>query len=445
MLGSRASANHGAIGYYTPLAFAGSVVYAVPFLLMTPIIFSRRMYDLICSRFFVSAAYGVALIGSAMALSFDYEGINAARAGSLLVACAYAIVGPSLCRAFLSSCKMRLIMAFCLAFGLSIIFIFLNFFIEKIINISIIPIYNIIICFFAIRITNTKNILLICNQIDIKRLILDCLYAICCGTVIRCLFNLLIGSALNRSSFFLSDILCIMVGIAIGIFVILFIRKGEIASSVSYLLFGMMALVVGVSLEDSSNEAHLVGSILFSLTTIVSMHSLLSRISLVHRDMAITFLPILTICQFWFISGFLSVPTLEFIMNISIMDSKATEHLCGIAIFVCASIVTVDLVLRYIKRNIKKEKNKYIENIYNNLFILVAKKWSLTSRETEILSELFRGRTAKGISGRLSISINTVRSHIKHVYTKTGVHSQQELIDLIDALSDDEAEHLGKS
>lgn len=41
------------------------------------------------------------------------------------------------------------------------------------------------------------------------------------------------------------------------------------------------------------------------------------------------------------------------------------------------------------------------------------------------------GRSASYISDALGISFNTVRTHIRHVYEKMGVHSKQELIDLV--------------
>lgn len=34
---------------------------------------------------------------------------------------------------------------------------------------------------------------------------------------------------------------------------------------------------------------------------------------------------------------------------------------------------------------------------------------------------------------RLCLSRNTVKTHVKRVYAKTGVHGKQELIDLVDA------------
>ena len=63
---------------------------------------------------------------------------------------------------------------------------------------------------------------------------------------------------------------------------------------------------------------------------------------------------------------------------------------------------------------------------------MVAKEYGLTAREADVLEELFNGRTAPYIARNLSVSINTVRSHVKRVYAKLSVHSQQELIDLIE-------------
>ena len=44
---------------------------------------------------------------------------------------------------------------------------------------------------------------------------------------------------------------------------------------------------------------------------------------------------------------------------------------------------------------------------------------------------LARGRDRTYIQEQLVISRNTVKSHVKHIYTKLDVHSQQDLIDLI--------------
>jgi DNA-binding CsgD family transcriptional regulator len=52
----------------------------------------------------------------------------------------------------------------------------------------------------------------------------------------------------------------------------------------------------------------------------------------------------------------------------------------------------------------------------------------LSPRETEILILLSRGHDRSYIGNKLVISDETVRSHFKNIYRKTGVHSQQEII-----------------
>lgn len=62
----------------------------------------------------------------------------------------------------------------------------------------------------------------------------------------------------------------------------------------------------------------------------------------------------------------------------------------------------------------------------------LAAKRGLSPRETEVFELLVKGRSAPFIRDELCISLNTVTSHIKHIYTKLGVHTRQELIDLVD-------------
>ncbi len=62
----------------------------------------------------------------------------------------------------------------------------------------------------------------------------------------------------------------------------------------------------------------------------------------------------------------------------------------------------------------------------------VAKQYGLTPRETEVFALLAQGRTVGVIREKLVISLNTARFHTKNIYAKLGVHSQQELIDLVE-------------
>jgi DNA-binding CsgD family transcriptional regulator len=62
----------------------------------------------------------------------------------------------------------------------------------------------------------------------------------------------------------------------------------------------------------------------------------------------------------------------------------------------------------------------------------VSAGFNLTKREAEVLSLLAHGRNVPYIENLLIISHNTVRTHIKHIYIKLGLHSQQELIDMVE-------------
>jgi DNA-binding CsgD family transcriptional regulator len=62
----------------------------------------------------------------------------------------------------------------------------------------------------------------------------------------------------------------------------------------------------------------------------------------------------------------------------------------------------------------------------NNQF---AQRYGLTRREAEIFAYLINGRTSIHISKTLFLSQNTVKGHLKNIYSKANVHTKQELID----------------
>lgn len=62
----------------------------------------------------------------------------------------------------------------------------------------------------------------------------------------------------------------------------------------------------------------------------------------------------------------------------------------------------------------------------------LAETFGLTSRECDICSLFAEGRSMPYIAEKLFLSENTVKTHMKHVYTKCGIHSRQELLDIIE-------------
>ena len=60
-----------------------------------------------------------------------------------------------------------------------------------------------------------------------------------------------------------------------------------------------------------------------------------------------------------------------------------------------------------------------------------AMAYELTPREREILPLVVRGLDTSTIAQTLGVSDNTVRTHKKSLYRKLGVHSKQELLELM--------------
>ena len=75
-------------------------------------------------------------------------------------------------------------------------------------------------------------------------------------------------------------------------------------------------------------------------------------------------------------------------------------------------------------------------------YVLLGQKYSLTQREVEIVPLLFERRGAREISDALSISQATAKTHIRNIYQKMGVHTQDDLVFLMAAEQTALFEHL---
>ena len=62
----------------------------------------------------------------------------------------------------------------------------------------------------------------------------------------------------------------------------------------------------------------------------------------------------------------------------------------------------------------------------------LAEEKNLSRREEEVLQLLLKGHSKQRVAEELFVSYNTVRSHVRKVYVKCNVHSQQELINLFE-------------
>lgn len=86
-----------------------------------------------------------------------------------------------------------------------------------------------------------------------------------------------------------------------------------------------------------------------------------------------------------------------------------------------------------------KETERIVDNAFalneqrnEPVFERIQEKYGLTPREMDVLRLLAKGFTRPAICEELCISEGTERSHARHIYQKLGVHSHDELLELID-------------
>ncbi len=62
----------------------------------------------------------------------------------------------------------------------------------------------------------------------------------------------------------------------------------------------------------------------------------------------------------------------------------------------------------------------------------IAGKYGLSPRETDVFVMLARGRSLPVIKKELGIATGTAQTHVRHIYEKLGIHTRQELLDLVE-------------
>lgn len=78
----------------------------------------------------------------------------------------------------------------------------------------------------------------------------------------------------------------------------------------------------------------------------------------------------------------------------------------------------------------EQPRKAHLEAIFMEEATALQQCFCLTERETDVAALLLAGRSRPFIRDELTVSINTVSSHVRSIFSKCGVHSQQELIDL---------------
>lgn len=123
----------------------------------------------------------------------------------------------------------------------------------------------------------------------------------------------------------------------------------------------------------------------------------------------------------------------------SLSSNESTQLAAGIsAIFVfILAVLTVIATLVDATSKARRNSTQTMSEDYQKLSIeerirQLSEDYKLTQREAEVALCLAKGYTLPQTASTLFISLDTVRSHSKKLYTKLGIHKKQELIELIE-------------
>lgn len=90
--------------------------------------------------------------------------------------------------------------------------------------------------------------------------------------------------------------------------------------------------------------------------------------------------------------------------------------------YICFNIVILVYLISYFM-HLPKNKDIYISSD-------VLERMHITSREKEVIECIKMGMTSKEIAAKLFISTNTVNNHIANIYSKTGIRSRIDILNL---------------
>lgn len=432
VLGTRVSGNSNVVGFYTPVAASFGALYCVPVIAALALFrmgklqeFSRLASIALCVLVIVFSVIQ-SLAGSSR--SFALYATCFVEIGCLSVWCLYARRLP------LPDCLLEGCTVIALSCLMTIAFLIANYLVTDCLGLPVfLPVLPIavhaILCKHAQAPSGSlpEDVFLAGEprSIDIRALMASASL----GFALSCSASLLFRSWLNATVPDTAALGSICCGCLLAMGVLAVFSHRVLACLASPCLFCSMAILSGALFSPGQQSTPVFQLVFFTGGVVCAAFVLMSAIPSPCASIGSSRLSGLDmrLCLVALACGFFE-PTLE-VMGALIGDADILIQLC-----LLTSAVYGASCYWLHAASTKQSNATEIDAFQPNAISMVAQKYDLTVRESDVLRELFNGRTASYIARDLSVSINTVRSHTKHIYTKLSVHSQQELIDLIKSL-----------
>ncbi len=114
-----------------------------------------------------------------------------------------------------------------------------------------------------------------------------------------------------------------------------------------------------------------------------------------------------------------------------LISQTASSRWVLVGVLACTMGIAIYLVLHHYAHASCAFSNS-LKNGNAALCAQATEPYGLSARELEVVVLIYRGHSAKMIGERLGLSPSTIRNNTLRAYRKIGVHSKQELIELID-------------
>ncbi len=429
IFGTRASGNPNTVGYRTPVAASFGMLYSVPVIVALILFRAGRP-----KRFswWLSAMLCVLVIACS-----TYQSVaGSSRSNVMYVACFIEIgclsVWCLLARDMpTSDCLLENCVVVALSFLIASLFLIVNYAVMARVGfpapLPVLPIaMHCILCRYGqpARVPLSGQ----SSQSGKSCPIGACTFvaSVGLGLAFSCTFSLCFRSWLNDNALTACVPVLMSCGCLLAVSFLILLRRWALACMVTPPAFCGIAMLLGAAMHDESHLMIVAQLVLFSCglscTACVLMSVLPSFCAGDHSSSSNSLGMQMALIA---IASCLGVPTLEMV-GAFLGDIDFLGQVCSMALLAYVACCCW-LYIAHVRRPILSSPDES----ESSAIYMVAKEYGLTARETDVLEELFKGRTAPYIARDLSVSINTVRSHVKQVYTKFSVHSQQELIDLI--------------
>lgn len=117
-------------------------------------------------------------------------------------------------------------------------------------------------------------------------------------------------------------------------------------------------------------------------------------------------------------------------LPLGLVETLLPMAFCGLAI--TASFSLAQLVSERQEDTLRGRIARASAEREHNLLASIATEFGLSAREHEVFAMLAQGHTSSFIAESTGITAGTAKAHVAHIYQKLGVHSKDEMLELVE-------------